>query len=446
MPKSKIKLLYIVLDGLSDGPYRLKELGDKTPLEAANKPNMNRLAREGRTGVMHPVAKGVAPESDVAVISILGYDPYRYYTGRGPLESFAAGLEVRPGDLAIRANFATRGPGREIVDRRAGRSLTAEEARQLCQEVNSQLRLESIPDSTFQLKHTIGHRACLVIRTKKVPLSGEITNTDPAYRRNGPVSIPEEGHFENLYQYAGPLEDCKDLKAATVAALLTNEFVLKSCEILERSPVNKKRQEEGMPPANLLLLRDAGDRLPKFPDMRGKFGLRMACLADMPVEKGIASLTGMEVVELPPPTTDLKKDYALRAEKTLKALKNFDGLYIHIKGPDIPGHDGDGEAKKATIEIIDSSFLGPLLGEIRPDEVLVVLTSDHSTPCKLKSHSHDPVPLALWGGSIKSDFARQQRYPQDFSEESCQKGSLGELKGTQLMPLILKYIQERKPR
>jgi 2,3-bisphosphoglycerate-independent phosphoglycerate mutase len=435
MPKRKIKLLYIVLDGLSDGPYRLKGLGNKTPLEAAHKPNMDCLAREGRTGLMHPVAKGIAPESDVAVISILGYDPYRYYTGRGPLESFAAGLEVRPGDLAIRANFATRGQGREIIDRRAGRSLSDQEAGQLCQEVNSRLRLDSIPDTSFELRHTIGHRACLVIRTKKSPLSGEISNTDPAYRRDGPVSIPQEGGFENLYQYVGPLEDCKDLKSAVMASLLTNEFVLKSCEILEKSLVNQKRREKDMPPANLLLLRDAGDRLPKFPGMRSKFGLRMACLADMPVEKGIALLTGMQTVELPPPSSDLKRDYSLRVEKTVKALEDFDGLYIHIKGPDVPGHDGDGEAKKEAIEAIDRSFLGPLLEEIELRETIIALTADHTTPCQLKSHSHDPVPLVLCGGPIKADSV------QSFSEEFCQKGSIGEIKGTHLMPLILKYLK-----
>ncbi len=431
----RIKLLYIVLDGLSDGPYRLKDLGDKTPLEAAYKPNIDLLAREGCTGIMHPVAPGIAPESDVAVISILGYDPYRYYTGRGPLESFAAGLAMRPGDLAWRANFATKGMGREIIDRRVGRNLSTEEAAQLCQELNSQLELKSIPGSSFEIRHTIGHRACVVIRSETGLLSGEITNTDPAYVRDGPVSIPQEEGFENLFQYAGPLEDCKDLKAATMAALLTNEFILKSCEILEQSTVNKKRQEKGMPLANLLLLRDAGDKLPKFPDMKKKFGLRMACMADMPVEKGIAALTGMETVELPPPSSELKSDYILRTEKTLDALRNFDGLYIHIKGPDVPGHDGDGKQKKTVIEAIDQYFIGPLLEKIDLKETLVVITADHTTPCQLKSHSHDPVPLVMCGGAIKSDPV------QDFSEESCKLGSLGELKGTQLMPLILKYLK-----
>ncbi|MEK7821827.1 MAG: phosphoglycerate mutase, partial [Planctomycetota bacterium] len=172
-----------------------------------------------------------------------------------------------------------------------------------------------------------------------------------------------------------------------------------------------------------------------FPDMKSKFGLRMACLADMPVEKGIASLTGMEVVELPPPSSDLKRDYLLRAEKTLETLKDFDGLYIHIKGPDIPGHDGDGEAKKVAIETIDRWFLGPLLEKIELKETIVALTADHTTPCLLKSHSHDPVPLVLCGGPITPG------HTQDFSEESCQKGSLGELKGTQLMPRIVKYIK-----
>ncbi|MDO8136226.1 MAG: alkaline phosphatase family protein [Candidatus Brocadiales bacterium] len=431
--KGRRKLLYIVLDGLSDGPYGLKELGGKTPLEAAFTPNMDRLARMGQTGLMHPVGKGIAPESDVAVISILGYDAFRYYTGRGPLESFASGLEIRPGDLALRVNFATRGKGREILDRRVGRNLSTNEAHLLCKEINSQLQLESVPN-TFELKNTIGHRAVLVIHPKKSKLSGEITNTDPAYAREGVLGVAkEEGSYENLVQYCKPLERQKDIKGASMAALLVNEFVLKSCELLEASPVNTARRKRGFLPANLLLLRDAGDRLPAFPSIKKKFGKSFACLADMPVERGIALLTGMRVVELPPPTANFKRDYTLRVKKSLWALGKFDGLYVHIKGPDVPGHDGDGLGKKAVIEAIDRFYLAPLLNQINLDTTLISLTADHSTPCQLKSHSSDPVPLVICGGSVQPDGTKT------FSEKACRGGSLGEMKGTQLMPLLIRY-------
>lgn len=431
--RAQMKLLYIVLDGLSDGPYALRELGGKTPLEAAETPNIDGLVTRGCVGLMHPVKKGVAPESDVAVISILGYDPFRYYTGRGPLESFASGLDISPGQLALRANFATRGRGREILDRRVGRNLSTKEAAALCKEINSRLKLESIP-ATFQLKNTIGHRAVLVIRPEADKLSGEITNTDPAYRRDGVLGIAlEEGTYPHTIQYSRPLDECKNLRSASLAALLVNEFTLKSCELLDASPVNKSRRRCGYKPANLILLRDAGDRLPRFPSIEKRFGRSLACLADMPVEGGIALLTGMHTVALPPPTPNLKKDYTLRVGKSLEALQKYDGIYVHIKGPDVPGHDGDGQKKKEIIEAIDRFYLGPLLKKIDLDRVIMALTSDHTTPCKLKSHSHHPVPLVICGGRITPDNIKV------FSERACARGSLGEIEGTELMPMLVKY-------
>ena len=148
------KILYVVLDGLGDLP--IKELGDKTPLEAALTPNMDKLAQKGKTGIVYPVAKGIAPESDVAVICLLGYDAHKYYTGRGPLESYAEGLEIHDGDLALRVNFATVDKdGKTILDRRVGRNLATEEAKELAQEINSKVILSS---GTFEFRSTIGHR------------------------------------------------------------------------------------------------------------------------------------------------------------------------------------------------------------------------------------------------------------------------------------------------
>ncbi|GAN32306.1 MAG: 2,3-bisphosphoglycerate-independent phosphoglycerate mutase [Candidatus Brocadia sp. AMX2] len=432
------KILYIVLDGLGDGKYPCKELGNRTPLEAASTPAMDMLAREGQSGLMYTVGKDIAPESDIAVISILGYDAMKYYTGRGPLEALAAGIKINDGDLAFRANFATRGTGRSIKDRRVGRNLSTEEATQLCKEIKKKVKLESVP-ATFTFKNTLEYRGVLVIRDNNDKLSGYVTNTDPAYIKHGLLGVAKEtGTFENIVEYCMPTRDCPDTEAAYRSALLVNEFTLKSCEVLDQSEVNKNRIKKGHLPANLVLLRDAGDHLPKLPSIKSKFKTHFGCFVEMPTEEGIALLTGMKIVPIPPPTKDLEKDYTLRANMTIKHMKNYDGLYIHIKGPDVPGHDGDAIRKKAVIEAIDQYYLTPLINSIDLDKTIVAITADHSTPCRLKSHSDDPVPLLICGGNIKPDTTRS------FSEKTCLAGKIGKIHGTQLLPLLIKYANTKK--
>ncbi|MCF6157028.1 MAG: 2,3-bisphosphoglycerate-independent phosphoglycerate mutase [wastewater metagenome] len=430
------KILYIVLDGLGDGKYTYKELGNRTPLDAASTPTMDRLAAEGQTGLMYTVGKGIAPESDIAVISILGYDAVKYYTGRGPLEALATRIRIKEGDLAFRANFATRGKGRSIEDRRAGRNLTTEEASRLCEEVNEKIKLVSVP-ATFTFKNTLEHRGVLVIRGKKSPLSGYVTNTDPAYAKHGLLGVAREtGTYESIVEYCMPVKDSPNPEASYRSALLVNEFTLKSCEVLDRSEINKKRIEKGFLPANLILLRDAGDHLPKLPPIKDKFKKNFACFVEMPTEEGIALLTGMKIVSIPAPTDNLEKDYTLRADMTLKNIKKYDGLYIHIKGPDIPGHDGDANRKKTIIEIIDQYYLTPLMNNIDIEKTVVAVTADHSTPCALKSHSDDPVPLLICGGKIKPDTT------ESFSEKACAKGMVGKIQGVQFLPLLIKHANK----
>ena len=432
------KILYIVLDGLGDGHYPCKEIGNRTPLEAAATPTMDMLAREGQTGLMYTVGKGIAPESDIAVISILGYDAMKYYTGRGPLEALAVGLKIRDGDLAFRANLATRGTGRQIKDRRVGRNLSTEEATQLSEEINKKVKLDSIP-ATFTFKNTLEYRGVLVARGVKNKLSGYVTNTDPAYTKHGLLGVAKEtGTYENIVEYCMPVHDCPDIDAAYRSALLVNEFTLKSCEVLDQSEVNKKRMKKGLLPANLVLLRDAGDHLPKLPAIKNKFKKNFGCFVEMPTEEGIALLTGMKIVPIPPPTKDLEKDYTLRANMTIKNMKKYDGLYIHIKGPDVPGHDGDAIKKKTIIEAIDRYYLTPLINSIDLDKTIVAVTADHSTPCRLKSHSDDPVPLLISGGNVKPDTTKS------FSEKTCLAGKIGKINGTQLMPLLVKYANANK--
>jgi len=426
-----LKLIYVVVDGMGDLP--LKELGNQTPLGAAATPNMDLLARNGKTGLMYTVGKGVAPESDVGVISILGYDPLKYSTGRGVLEAVGAGVRMKNGDLALRCNFATLGLGMEIIDRRAGRDLTSEEARALSRAVNKNLRLEAHPAS-FEFKSTVGHRAVLVIKGRGKPLSSRVSNTDPAYSRMEELGVAET-KVEMVVKKCEPMDNSEE---ARVAAALVNEFVEKSHKILEDHEVNKRRVAEGKLKANLILTRDAGHLLPNFFSINEKYSVRFACLADMPVERGISKLAGMHLVDLPPPSGDLKRDCLLRVKKLLELLRStlYDCFYVHIKGPDEPAHDGKFQLKTQMIATIDTSFFGELLPKINLRDCIVCVTADHSTPCKLRAHSDDPVPLLISGNRIEGDKVEK------FSEKACERGSLGVLEhGSELMPLLISLFK-----
>jgi 2,3-bisphosphoglycerate-independent phosphoglycerate mutase len=421
------KILYVVLDGLGDRP--MKELGGKTPTEAANIPNMNRLAKSAKAGLLYTVGKGIAPESDIAVISLLGYDPEKYYTGRGPIEAAAMRLKLSPGDVAHRCNFATHGEKMSILDRRVGRDLSDEEAVRLADDVNAKVQLTSVPGASFEFKHTVGHRAVLVLR-RHGKLSGWITNSDPAYERHGLLGTVRE-KYENFVDKVVAMKGHEKDRKAVDAATLTNEFIEKSAAVLEVSAVNKTRLALGKMPGNLVLTRDAGDRLPTMPPLKKTFGLRLGCFAEMPVERGIAIVTGMDIVEMPMSGDNWAEVYPIWAKAVTPNLRKYDGLYVHIKGPDIPGHDGNAAKKLACIEAIDKYFFGTLLEELKLDDVVMAVTADHATPAVLKAHSDDPVPLIILGGGIQGGEVEA------FGESACSKGSLGAMVGTQLLPKLL---------
>jgi 2,3-bisphosphoglycerate-independent phosphoglycerate mutase len=425
-----MNLFYVCIDGMGDRP--IAELGGKTPLEAAFTPNLDGLARNGKVGLMYTVRKGVAPESDVAVISILGYDPFKYHSGRGPIESFGAGLTVNEGDLALRCNFATIGEGNAILDRRAGRDVSNNEASELSKSVNELVKLKSHP-AAFEFKNTVAHRCVLVIRSEDGPLSGNISNTDSAYERMSGLGVAKAG-AENRLIKCEPLDRKEDSK---ISAALVNEFVEKSMRVLKEHPVNNMRIKNGQKPANVILTRDAGNHVPKLFSINERYGAKFACLADMPVEIGIGKLAGMDVFELPPPSKDIQGDLELRIAKLKEAMKTHNCFYIHIKGPDEPGHDGNVKLKKEIIEKIDALFFGKLLRIIDIPNSVVCVTADHSTPCELKGHSDDPVPLLIAGNKIQGDGIRK------FGEKECAKGSLKTLqKGTELMPKLMKLIEQ----
>lgn len=417
------RVLYVILDGLGDQP--VPRLGDRTPLEAAPTPHLDRLADEGRQGTVITVGKGIAPESDVAVMAILGYDPLRYHAGRGPLEALGTGLRFGDGDLALRGNFATLGAGWTIIDRRVGRNLTSEEARGLAEAVNAELRLRQAP-AEFEVRATIGHRCVVVFYPRDGRLSGKISNTDPAYARLEGLGI-SRADPGNEVEECRPLDDSAE---AWTAAELVNEFTRKSREIMDGHPVNRRRREQGKMPGNVILVRDAGDHLPQVPSMRERFGIDFGCFVEMPVERGIAHLLGMRIVEVPPGGQDREAAYRAWAHRAAEELNRQGGLYLHLKGPDEPGHDGDCEAKRDVVALIDRAFFGELLPRITLDDVIVAVTADHATPCALKGHSADPVPLLLSGGGIKPDATRA------FGEREAAQGDLGLRFGVDIMPLL----------
>ncbi|MCD6487713.1 MAG: 2,3-bisphosphoglycerate-independent phosphoglycerate mutase [Desulfurococcales archaeon] len=420
-----VKLLYLVLDGMAD---RLED--PVTTLEKAEKPGLDYIARNGVCGLMYTIGKGIAPESDAAVISLLGYDPHKYYTGRGPLEALGAGLTIKPGyEIAFRANFATVDPvTKKLIDRRVGRSLSTEEARELAKAVDN-LEL-GIFDGYARVKATIGHRAVVLIGSRTQKLSPMVDNSDPAYARKGLISIA----LENPSLYIKEIKPLEQTLEAETTAKLANIFTEKAIEILDKHPINMERRRKGLLPANAILLRDAGGDIPRAKPLSEKYGGRFSLLAEMPVELGIGRAFGADVAEAPLPTGDPEKDYRIRLEKTLELLKSYDIVYVHLKGPDEPGHDGDLELKKKKIEDIDKYFVRPLLKKMSSD-VAILVTADHATPPSVKAHTDDPVPVVIMWKELEPDNVDK------LTEKHCRQGRLGIIEhGWELLPRALELI------
>ena len=405
-----MKAGYVLLDGCGDRP--VPSLNYTTPLQAAYTPTLDRIASGARLGSVTTVGRGIAPESDIAVFNMLGYSFEKGYPGRGVVEAVGAGLTIKDGDLALRANLASAKGGR-IVDRRAGRNLTQEEAEALGEDLS---RVE-LTGAEFEFRATISYRGVLVIRSEG-GLSADITNTDPAYAKIGGFGAAKVSEGPERVMKSVPEVD--DERAAK-AARLVNEFTSKAQRVLDSSRVNRDRVGAGKLPANLVLLRDAGDHLPRLPSFEEKYGMKGTALVEMPAEVGIAKLLGMKMV----PIKD-RRDLGEKARLFSRELSDGTVVYVHIKGPDEFGHDGDARGKKKSIESIDREFFAPVADLVR--DVRVGVSCDHATPCTLRRHSADPVPLLVTGGA-RGDSMR-------FTEADSRRGSLGHLRGRDVLGLV----------
>jgi 2,3-bisphosphoglycerate-independent phosphoglycerate mutase len=411
-----MKFAYVLLDGCGDRPDA--RLNYTTPLDAAQTPNLDRISFASRLGSVVTVGRGVAPESDIAVFNMLGYSFPKGYAGRGVIEAVGSGIDFEDGQLALRANLGTLS-GRNIIDRRAGRDLTDEEAKEL----EGDLMAIELKDASFEFRATVSYRGVLVIRSGET-LSASITNTDPAYVRVSGFGAARAVSGAEPIARSRPETRTPEAKRS---ARLVNEFTAKAMKALAHSAVNRRRSSRGQKPANCVLLRDGGDHLPEVESFRTKYGMHGTALVEMPAEVGIAKLLKMRMVEMRD-----RNDLVGKAEAFAREISDGTMVYVHIKGPDEFGHDGDAVGKKREIERIDGEFfsnLARMLGEVG-----IAVSCDHSTPAALGSHSSDPVPFAATVGR-RADSLR-------FTEANSRRGSLGPLMGRNALATALAAYTE----
>lgn len=425
MGNSDIRMVYVLLDGVGDLPH--PDLNGATPLEAASTPHLDEMCRNGVLGEVVSVGRGIAPESDIAVFNMLGYKfSHADYAGRGVIESIGVGIDFRDGDLALRGNFATMDEDHIITDRRAGRRIGPEDARLISKEIEEGVRF-SEPDTSVMVVPTVGHRVTVRIRSGR-PLSGRITNTDPAYTNVGGMGIAKAVGDVLRIDRCLPLAD-----GAAPTAKLVNEFMEQSVDIMAKSHVNEARAGRGDKLLSCILLRDAGSAYPRVVPINEKYAMRFSCIVDMPVEQGIARVLDMKTYE-----AGGIGDYPQKAKVAAKALDTQNSIYVHIKGPDEFGHDGDATGKTRSIEDIDGGFFGPLLDRIDTDNVAVVVSADHSTPCINKAHSDDPVPVLVSGRDTRRDATTR------MTEGQARRGRMGMLAGSEVVGAALDVMRAQR--
>ncbi|MCQ4336110.1 MAG: 2,3-bisphosphoglycerate-independent phosphoglycerate mutase [Sulfolobales archaeon] len=400
------KILLIIADGLGDRPTR--ELNGRTPLEAADKPNLRELIRSSVGGLMDPIAPGVRAGSDTSHLAIFGLDPFKYYRGRGAFEAIGAGAVLEPGDVAFRGNFATVKGDFTVIDRRAGRKI--EEADDLVRELNE--RVGEIDGVKVMFYHGTEHRVAVVLRGQG--LSDKVSDTDPH-------------EVNKRVLESRPLDGTKE---AERTAEVLNKLTRRVYEVLSQSELNKLRVSKGLPPANVILLRGASifEGLPKFKDYTG---LNAGAVSATALIKGICKQLGMDVITPPGATGGVDSDLNAKADVAAKMLEEKDFVFVHVKGTDAASHDGNARAKVDVIERIDR-MIGRILDRVG-SELVIAFTGDHTTPVEVKEHTSDPVPFML-----HLPFQANFDGLSDFNEREVKKGSL-RIRGLDVTNLLLGY-------
>lgn len=381
---SNSKIVMLVMDGLGGLPMTLD---GKTELETAHTPNMDKLAVEGMLGQSIPISNGITPGSGPAHLALFGYDAVKHEVGRGVLESIGVGMYVNKGDIAARGNFCTVDANGLITDRRAGR-IPSEEAEPIVQ----RLKAIKLPGVEVEVRHVKEYRFAVVIRGEG--LSPELEETDP--QRTGVAPYPVK----------------VKVPEAEKTAKLFNQWIAEARKILKNEPK-----------ANALTLRGFATD-PGLEPYASRYDLKAACVAVYPMYRGVSQLVGMKIIDFPGETP------ADEFKALEKIWKDFDFFFIHIKKTDSYGEDGNFDAKVKVIESVDAAL--PILLGLKPD--VLIITGDHSTPAKLKTHSWHPVPFLLWApASVRPDDQVQ------YGERACARGGLGTFPALDAMPLALAH-------
>jgi 2,3-bisphosphoglycerate-independent phosphoglycerate mutase len=376
------KIVLLVADGLGGLPL---EPGGKTELETAAHPHLDAAARDGVTGLSVPVLPGITPGSGPGHLALFGYDPLEYRIGRGILEALGINFQVGPKDVAVRGNFCTLGPDGTITDRRAGRPTT-----ERCVEMVKKLRTIQVPGCELFVEPVKEHRFVLVVRGDG--LGDKVNDTDP--QATGQPPLTAEG--------ADP--------ASRATADLVNQFVAKAREVLANDA-----------PTNGVTLRGFA-RYPKIATFEEVYGLKAAAIAVYPMYKGLARLVGMTVL-------DGCQSLGDQVATLKKAWNDYDFFFLHYKYTDSTGEDGNFPAKVQMIERLDAVV--PDIRALNP--AVFIVTGDHSTPSKLRSHSWHPVPTLLAADSCRTDGSTE------FSESACLRGGLGQFEAKHLMLLAMAH-------
>lgn len=370
-----MKHIVLLCDGMADLP--VMELNNKTPMEAANKPNMDKLAKDSTIGLVKTVADHLKPGSDVANLSVLGYDPDVYYSGRSPLEAGSIGIDMKPTDVSFRCNLVTLSDEEDYADKTildyCADDISTEEAREL---IN--FLAQHFDNDEFKLYSGVSYRHCLIWDNGTLDVG---TLTPPHDITGKPIKdyIPKHPNAQKLYA-----------------------MMVKSYDLLKDHPVNKARIEKGLRPANSMWFWGEGVRKSLTP-FTEKYGLKGSMISAVDLLKGIGKFTEMNVVNVEGATGYLDTNFSGKAEAAIKELENGQDLvYIHVEAPDECGHRHEIENKVKAIEIIDEKILGPVLEALEKyDDYKIIILPDHPTPLALKTHTNDPVPFLIYKKSEK---------------------------------------------
>lgn len=390
---SSMKLVVLLGDGMADLP--LEVLDGRTPLQAASTPHMDYLAGVGRSGLARTVPDSLPPGSDVANLSIMGYPPERYYTGRAPLEAAAMGVPLGPDDIAFRCNLVTVRDG--VMEDYSAGHISSEEGRLLIDALRP-----LVPGG--RLFPGVGYRNLMVLK------SGEECLCTPPHDITGRMI---RDHI--------PRGRDADLLIGLMEA---------SVPILACHPVNSRRLAEGRRPANMIWLWGQG-RAPSMPTLQERFGLQGAMISAVDLLKGIGRYAGLELIDVPGATGTIDTNYEGKVQAALDALKRLDLVYLHIEAPDEAAHEGDVDGKIRAIELFDERVVGPVAeGLALHDTWRVLLMPDHATPISIRTHSRDPVPFTIAGSGIKPDSVAR------FDESEARRGGYGRVEATELIEMM----------